>query len=409
MADLAIEFCGLKMLNPFWLASSPVSDSREMMARAFEAGWGGAVLKTLTPDTEELNLVSPKIWGIDYQNQRLMGMVNIDLNSERTFEICLEDIKYLKYKYPRHLVIASLMAGDEDSWKDCAKQIENTGADLIEVSLSCPHGMPERGMGAIVGQDPELVLKISSWVKEAVSIPVIVKLTPNVADITPMAQAVKASGCDGITLIDTVKALLGIDLDSWAPLPSVGGKSTFGGYSGPAIKPIALRFVATAAKAAGLPVSGVGGMTSWQDAAEFFLCGSRSVQLCTAPMHYGYRMIEDLCEGLNNYLDQKGLGSLDELIGRALPNLVTYKELNKAQSVVAKIDKKTCRRDELCYLACRDGGHQAITPDKERFPVVDENKCLGCGLCRSVCPVDNCITYVNSEKHHKIKREGVRW
>jgi len=408
MANLQIEFCGQKMLNPFWLASSPVADSGEMIARAFEAGWGGAVLKTLSPDSEELNLVSPKIWGLNYQHQRLMGMVNIDLNTERTFEVCLDDIKNLKRQYPRHLVIASLMAGEEAAWKDCARQIEDAGADLIEVSLSCPHGMPERGMGAMVGQNPDLVLKTSRWVKEAVEIPVIVKLTPNVADITPMAQAVKASGCDGITLIDTVKALLGIDLDSWAPLPTVAGRSTYGGYSGPAVKPIALRFVAGAAKAGGLPVSGVGGITTWQDAAEFFLCGAHSVQLCTAPMHYGYRMIDDLREGLNNYLDAKGLKSLEQLIGRALPNLVSYQELDKTYSRVAQIDESACRRDELCFLACRDGGHQAIELDEERLPRIDHDKCVGCGLCRSVCPVDNCISYIPAAKHHKNKREGVR-
>jgi len=406
--NLEVEFCGVKFINPFLLASAPGSDSREMMARAFEAGWGGAVLKTLSCDSEPMDLVSPKIGGVSYDNRRLMGMVNIDLITERKLEVCLNDIKDLKVRYPKHIVVSSIMASREADWKEIAILSQNAGADMIECNFSCPHGMPERKMGALIGQDPEMTSSISRWVKEAVDIPVLIKLTPNVTDIVPLAREVVNAGFDGITLINTIRSLLGVDLENWDPMPNVGGKSTYGGYSGPAVKPIALRFVSTVAKHFGLPVSASGGITTWRDAAEFILCGAGTVQLCTAPMHYGYRMIEDLAEGLSDYLESKGLNRLQDLVGRVLPKLVTYEELDKNHSMAAKIDKKACRKEGLCYLACRDGGHQAIELDRDNYPIVNQDKCVGCGLCSTVCPVENCIAYHKADGHHKDKRAEAR-
>lgn len=406
--SLETEFCGVKFPNPFVLAAAPGTDDMNMLERAFEAGWGGAVMKTVALDCEPVDLVSPMIWGISYENKRLMGMENIDLITERKISVCCKEIKELKTKFPKQVMIGSIMASKEADWKEAARLIQDAGADMLECSFSCPHGMPDRGMGSAIGQDPELTLRTARWVREAVDIPVFIKLTPNITDIVPVARAVKESGCTGVTLINTVKALLGIDLDTFVPLPSVNGKSTWGGYSGPAVKPIALRFVSTVAKNLDIPIFGVGGITTWQDAAEFLLCGAGVVQLCTAPMHYGFGMIDDLREGLSGFLQSKGMSNIGELVGKALPNLVSYQELAKDYSVVSKVERELCLRDNLCYIACRDGGHEAITLDKDRYPVVDEDKCIGCGLCHSVCPVESCISYQKAQKHHKNKREGIK-
>ena len=406
--SLETEFCGIKFPNPFVLAAAPGTDDKNMLERAFEAGWGGAVMKTVALDCEPVELVSPMIWGVSYENKRLMGMENIDLITERKISVVCQDIKHLKAKFPKQVMIGSIMASCEADWKEAARMIQNSGADMLECSFSCPHGMPDRGMGSAIGQNPELTLRTARWVREAVDIPVLIKLTPNVTDIVPVARAVKEAGCAGVTLINTVKALLGIDLETFSPLPTVGGKSTWGGYSGPAIKPIALRFISTVAKNLNIPISGVGGVSTWQDAAEFLLCGAGTVQLCTAPMHYGFAVIEDLVEGLNSFLQQKGMRSVAELIGKALPNLVSYQELAKDCSVVSRVNREICLRDNLCFVACRDGGHEAIEFDAERYPIINEDKCIGCGLCRSVCPVEDCISYIKAQKHHKQKREGIK-
>jgi dihydropyrimidine dehydrogenase (NAD+) subunit PreA len=396
--DLSIEFCGVRFPNPFVLAAAPPTDSAEMIARGFDAGWGGAVVKTLGLEHVEVNLVSPMMAGLAYEDKNLIGLENIDLISNRHLPEVLQEVSELKKRYQEQVLIVSMMAGTEDEWKEITRRVQEAGADMIECSFSCPHGMPERGMGSAVGQDAALTYERAKWVVEAASVPVLIKLTPNVTDIRPIAQKVKEAGAAGITCINTLKGLLGFDLDTFAPIPDVGGKSTAGGYSGPAIKPIALRFVSDVAKDVGIPVAGVGGVVTWRDAAEFLLAGAGIVQVCTAVMRYGYDIVEELIEGLGYYLEEKGLGTPADLVGRGLPNVVSHEALSRDYKVVASIDGDLCVGCGACIVACRDGGHQAIEfPEdaagtgNERIPGVDEEKCIGCGFCRTVCPVTGCI------------------
>ncbi|MCR4402883.1 MAG: NAD-dependent dihydropyrimidine dehydrogenase subunit PreA [Firmicutes bacterium] len=388
MADLSIEFCGVKFPNPFTLAAAPPTDNAEMVARAFEAGWGGAILKTTSVETEVVELVYPMMAGIDYEDKKLMGLENIDLISERHIDEVEQDVRALKKEYPDRVVGASIMGAKKEDWQELVRRLEAAGVDLIECSFSCPHGMPERGMGSTIGQDPELTERTARWVKEAARrVPVIIKLTPQIADITEAARAVKRAGADGVCAINTLKSLIGIDLDTFIPYPNVGGYSAFGGYSGPAIKPVALRCVAEIAKAVDIPIAAAGGISTWSDAAEFLLVGATNIQLCTAVMRHGFRIIEDLIDGLDVFLEEKGMNSVRELVGKSLPYIVEHSRLSRLHKVVATIDHKTCVKDDICYVACRDGGHQAIELGEDRLPVVDEKKCKGCGMCATVCPV----------------------
>ncbi|MFZ1948177.1 MAG: NAD-dependent dihydropyrimidine dehydrogenase subunit PreA [bacterium] len=390
--SLAIKFCGVTFPDPFTLAASPATGTGEMVERAFDEGWTSAVLKTAAVEREQVRLVYPMIASLDHQDKRLMGMENIDLISDRSLKDWEKDVARLKRRYPKCVVISSMMASSKEDWQEAARRLAGAGADMIECSFSCPHGMPERGMGSAIGQNPELTERTAAWVKQASSVPVVIKLTPNVTDITAVAAAVKRAGCDGVCAINTVKALVGVDVETMRAIPSVAGYSTYGGYSGAAVKPIALRCVAEIAKAVDIEISAVGGVYTWKDAAEFLLVGARNVQLCTSVMAWGYRIIEDLKEGLGFYLERKRLGSPAALVGRALPSITKHEKLSRSYKPVARIDERVCLKDDLCYIACRDGGHQAIQLDDRRMPRVDRDKCVGCGLCGSVCPVVGCIT-----------------
>lgn len=386
--DLSVSFCGIRFENPFVLAAAPPTDSADMVARGFDAGWAGAVLKTTSVESEEVSLVYPMMAGMDQDGHRLFALQNIDLISERHIDQVESDVRRLKAEYPGKVVAASIMGSKVEDWQGLVRRLEAAGVDLIECSFSCPHGMPERGMGSAVGQDPELTERTARWVKEAARrVPVIIKLTPQIADIAAAAAAVKRSGADGVTAINTVKGLLGIDLDSFVPYPDVGGFSTYGGISGPAIKPVALRCVAEIAKGVDIPISATGGVTTWRDAAEFLLVGARTVQVCTEVMRHGYGIIEDMLDGLGNYLEEKGIARVEDLIGKALPNIVEHSRLPRSHRVRAHIDPETCIRCGVCYVACRDGGHQAIEFEADRRVTVNEDKCVGCGFCRTVCPV----------------------
>ncbi len=395
MPDLAVNFAGITSPNPFWLASGPPSNTAGQVMRAFDAGWGGAVWKTIG---EPVINTTSRYGGIDYGPQKLMGFNNIELISDRPIEDNLCEIAEVKKRYPRHAVIASLMVESRrEAWHEMVKRAEDAGSDGLELNFGCPHGMSERGMGAAVGQVPEYTTMITEWVKEVARTPVIVKLTPNITDVTRIAVAAEQGGADGISLINTINSLMGVDLDTLAPRPTVAGKSSHGGYCGPAVKPIALNMVAACARRVKIPISGIGGIATWSDAAEFVALGASSLQVCTAVMHYGFRMVEDMIEGMESYLASKGLARLDDLVGRAVPNVADWGDLDLNYKIVAEINPDLCIGCHLCYVACEDGAHQCIeeypaSASGKRIPRIIKDECVGCNLCALVCPVHGCIT-----------------
>lgn len=397
MPDISINFAGIHSPNPFWLASGPLTNTGKQVMRAFEMGWGGAVWKTL--GTPVVNVYS-RYGGMDYSNQRLAGLNNIELITDRPLEDNLREIKEVKNKFPKHAVIASLMVETKEEWREIIKMVEDAGVDGIELNFGCPHGMCERGMGSAVGQEPRINEEITSWAKEFANVPVIVKLTPNISHIVEAGKASQKGGADGVSLINTIKSIIGVDLDRFVPYPYVGGKSTNGGYCGPAVKPIALYMVGALARDLefNLPISGIGGISNWRDAAEFILIGAGSVQVCTAAMHYGFRIVREMIDGLSDYMDSKGFKSIREMIGKAVPNFVEWNSLNMNFRVKADIDSSKCIGCQLCVAACDAGGHQCIYPEENiemangRVPKVDTDECIGCNLCSLVCPVPGCIT-----------------
>jgi dihydropyrimidine dehydrogenase (NAD+) subunit PreA len=432
MADLRTNFAGIKSPNPFWLASAPPSNSGAQVHRAFEAGWGGAVWKTIGPPV--LN-VSNRYGAWHYGGQRMLAINNVELISDRPLELNLREIAEVKRTWPDRAVIASAMVESKpQAWHDIVRRIEDTGADGIELNYGCPHGMSERGMGSAVGQDPYYCEQITRWVKDVAKIPVIVKLTPNITNIVIPARAALAAGANALSLINTINSIAAVDLDTFELTPNIGGKGGHGGYAGPAVKPIALNMLAAiggdaALKTAGLPISGMGGITTWKDAAEFLLLGATSVQVCTAVMHYGFRIVEDLCDGLSNWMDDKGFTSIDQIVGKSLPRVSDFKDFNLSFQAVARIDTTKCIKCNLCYVACNDTAHQCIdlmdrdgkavqpfaydvrSNGKEEAtatrpqPRVREEDCVGCRLCFNVCPVDHCIEMVEIPSG----REPVTW
>ncbi len=429
MADLSIDFCGIKSPNPFWLASAPPTNSGHQIHKAFEAGWGGAVWKTIGAPV--LN-VSNRYGTVKYNGQ-IIGLNNVELISDRPLEINLKEIAEIKKLWPDRAVIASAMVeSTPEAWKEIIQQIEDTGADGIELNYGCPHGMSERGMGAAVGQVPEYCEQITSWVTSYASIPVIVKLTPNVTNISYPARAAVAGGAHALSLINTINSIVGVNLDTFELEPNVGGKGGHGGYAGPAVKPIALHLMSQVALTDAvlekrLPISGMGGIMNWKDAAEFLLMGATSLQVCTAAMLYGYRIVEDMIDGLSNWLDEKGINSVNEIIGASLPRISDFGDFDLGFKTVARIDPNSCIQCDLCYIACNDTEHQCIDLYKDGelvmpghdardngkltatssrpFPVIREKDCVGCDLCYNVCPVEGCIEMVQVPSG----REGMTW
>jgi dihydropyrimidine dehydrogenase (NAD+) subunit PreA len=398
MADLRIEFCGVKAPNPFWLASAPPTDKQYNVERAFRAGWGGVVWKTLGEEGSPIVNVSGPRYGalVDY-NRRVLALNNIELITDRPLQINLEEIKAVKSRWPDRAVLVSLMVPcEEQAWKKILPRVEETGVDGVELNFGCPHGMSERGMGSAVGQVPNYVELVTRWCKQNTRMPVVVKLTPNVTDIRRPAVAAKQGGADAISLINTVSSIMSVDLDRMTPAPTIDGKATHGGMSGVAIKPIALHMVAQIARdpaTAGLPISGIGGIETWRDAAEFIALGSGCVQVCTAAMVYGFKIVEDMISGLSAYMDSKGYARVRDFVGAAIPNLTDWDALNLDYVVKARINQDLCIKCGRCHIACEDVSHQAITREKDgrrHFEVIDA-ECVGCNLCAAVCPVDGCI------------------
>jgi len=432
MADLSINFAGIRSPNPFWLASAPPANSGAQIHRAFEAGWGGAVWKTIGPPV--LN-VSNRYGAWHHGGQRMLGINNVELISDRPLDVNLREIAEVKRAWPGRAVIVSAMVESKpEAWHEIIRRIEDTGADGIELNYGCPHGMSERGMGAAVGQVPEYCEQITRWVMQAAHIPVIVKLTPNITNIVSPARAAVAAGANALSLINTINSITGVDLDTLEISPNIGGKGGHGGYAGPAVKPIALNMLSALGTdeivhGSKLPISAMGGITTWKDAAEFLLLGASSLQVCTAVMHYGYRIIEDLCDGLSNWMDSKGFRTIPDVTARSLGRISDFKDFNLAFRAVARIDSTKCIQCNLCYVACNDTAHQCIdlldsegqvvqpysypvssngkqeATETRPNPRVREVDCVGCRLCYNICPVDHCISMVEVPSG----REPVTW
>jgi dihydropyrimidine dehydrogenase (NAD+) subunit PreA len=421
VADLSINFAGIRSPNPFWLASAPPSNSGMQVHRAFEAGWGGAVWKTIGAPV--LN-VSNRYGAWHFGGQKMLGINNVELISDRPLDVNLREIVEVKRAWPDRAVVVSAMVESKPKvWHDIIRRIQDTGADGIELNYGCPHGMSERGMGSAVGQVPEYCEEITRWVMEVAKIPVIVKLTPNISDIVMPARAAVAAGANAVSLINTLNSIVGVDLDTLEITPNIGGKGGHGGYAGPAVKPIALNMLAALGKDSlmrdsRLPISGMGGISTWRDAAEFLLLGASSLQVCTAVMHYGFRVAEDLCDGLSNWMDEKGYASVADVVGRSLHHISDFNHFDLSFRAVARIDQHKCIRCNLCYVACNDTAHQCIDLFDRNGRVVQpqsyelqsngkeeavhsrpavrvrEEDCVGCRLCYNICPVEDCIRMI---------------
>ncbi|OOG49995.1 NAD-dependent dihydropyrimidine dehydrogenase subunit PreA [Polaromonas sp. C04] len=398
MANLNTEFLGIKSPNPFWLASAPPTDKEYNVVRAFEAGWGGVVWKTVGQDPHVVNVYGPRYSALLNGDRRVIGFNNIELISDRPLQTNLDEIRRVKRAWPDRAMIVSIMVPcEEDAWRQILPRVEDTGCDGIELNFGCPHGMSERGMGASVGQVPEYIEMVARWCKTYTRLPVIVKLTPNITDVRYPARAAKQGGADAVSLINTINSIMGVDLDTMTMVPSVGKQGSHGGYCGTAVKPIALNMVteiARDAQTAGLPISGIGGISTWRDAAEFIAMGCGTVQVCTAAMVYGFRIIEDLCDGLSNFMDERGYANVGDMVGKAVPSVTGWSSLNMNHIEKAVINQDSCIQCGRCHVVCEDTSHQAITATKDgkRHFEIKEEECVGCNLCVSICPVPNTIT-----------------
>ena len=404
MADIRTDFVGIKSPNPFWLASAPPTDKEYNVLRAFKAGWGGVVWKTLGEDPPIVNVAS-RYGALHLGDDKMIGFNNIELITDRPLAVNLREIKQVKRDWPDRAMVVSLMVPcEEQPWARILKLVEETGADGVELNFGCPHGMSERGMGSAVGQVPDYVAMVARWCKAHTRMPVLVKLTPNVTSILGPARAAKIGGADGVSLINTINSITSIDLDQMAPTPTVDGKGTHGGYCGPAVKPIALHMVAEIARdgeTRGLPISAIGGIATWRDAAEFIALGAGTVQVCTAAMHYGFKIVDDMIDGLKNWMDEKGYAAIEDFRGKAVANVTDWQFLNMNYKIIAHIDQDLCIKCGLCHVACEDTSHQSIAAERiegqRQYRVIDE-ACVGCNLCQHVCPVPGCISMVQVDE-----------
>ena len=411
MADLTTNFLGISSPNPYWLASAPPTDKEYNVRRAFEAGWGGVVWKTLGSEGPPVvNVNGPRYGAIYGADRRLLGLNNIELITDRPLEVNLEEMARVKADYPDRALIASIMVPcEEEAWKAILPRVEETGADGIELNFGCPHGMSERGMGSAVGQVPEYIEMVTRWCKKYYDRPVIVKLTPNITDVRKPAAAARNGGADAVSLINTINSITSVNLDTFSPEPSIDGKGSHGGYCGPAVKPIALSMVSEIARAEethGMPISGIGGVTTWRDAAEFMSLGCGTVQVCTAAMTYGFKIIDELTAGLSEWMDEKGYSNVSEVVGRAVPNVTDWQYLNLNYVAKAKIDQDQCIKCGRCYAACEDTSHQAISMSADRVFEVKDEECVACNLCVDVCPVEGCISMVPMDAGEVDPRTG---
>ena len=380
MPSLSIKFCGITCENPFFLASSAVCTNYEMVARAFDMGWAGVFYKTIC--VQDIHEVSPRFDAVK-NGTSFAGFRNMEQLSENPVDVDFDILHRLKQNYPTKVVVASIMGQTEEQWIELAKMAEDAGVDAVELNFSCPQ-MRLAGMGSDVGQNAELVTFYTAYVKRSVKIPVIAKMTPNITQINEPAMGAYFAGVDAISAINTIKSV------TMSPQSAVSEKQTVSGYSGRAVKPIALRYIYEMAANTimkNVELSGIGGIETWRDALEFIQLGCRNVQVCTAVMEYGYRIIDDLILGMQNYMAERGLDSMESLVGEQLPNFSLPHDLDRETIVYPKIDRERCIGCGRCYTSCMDGGHQAISFDSDsRQPHIVGTKCVGCHLCRLVCP-----------------------
>lgn len=386
--DLSIDFCGVHCENPFFLSSSIVGSNYEMVAKAFDMGWAGVAFKTIGNFVPEE--VSPRFDTLEKEDNPFIGFKNIEQISDHTLEENLSYLKELKKHYPAKVIIASIMGRNEEEWTYLADVCTKAGADIIECNFSCPH-MSGEGLGSDVGTNKDLVIRYTAATRRGTTLPILAKMTPNITNMEVPAIAAIENGATGLAAINTIKSIMNINLDTFASGPDVSGKSAVGGYSGKAVKPIALRFIHDM-KANdmlnNIPVSGMGGIETWKDAAEFMALGCETVQVTTAVMQYGYRIIDDLIYGMKNYLWESGYGSVKDMVGMALPNILPAENLNRKSIEYPKFDRKKCVSCGRCYLSCYDAGHQALRIDEKGNVVMNPSKCVGCQLCKVVCPVE---------------------
>ncbi len=385
--DLSIDFLGVHFDNPFCLASSPVGNCYEMCRKAYQAGWGGVYFKSVAPASFVINEVSPRFDTLKKEGTDFVGFKNMEQTSERPFEDSMADMARLKKEFPNKVLIASIMGPTEADWTELARRATATGADMLELNFSCPQ-MTTHAMGSDVGTNPELCEKYVAAAKRGTDLPIVAKMTPNITDMVPFAEAALRGGAAGISAINTVKSIANLDLQNLVGMPMIDGKSSVSGYSGKAVKPIALRFVNELYKRIpGVQISGIGGIETWEDAAEFILLGARNLQVCTAIMEYGYRIIDDLTSGLAYYMEERGVDHLEDLVGLASENMLPAEELDRSYKVYPAFDMDKCVGCGRCYVSCYDGAHQALAWDEEtRRPVLDRERCVGCHLCALVCP-----------------------
>lgn len=386
--DLSIDFCGVPCENPFFLSSSVVGSNYEMVAKAFEMGWAGVAFKTI--GTFVPNEVSPRFDALRKESVPFVGFKNIEQISDHTLEENVAFLKQLKKDYPTKIIVASIMGQTEEEWTYLAKLMTEAGSDIIECNFSCPH-MAGDGLGSDVGQNPELVAAYTKAVRKGTHLPILAKMTPNIGHIEIPAIAAMDAGADGIAAINTIKSIMNVDLESFSSGPDVKGKTSVGGYSGKAVKPIALRFIYSMKSHDALknaPISGMGGIETWKDAVEFMALGCENLQVTTSVMQYGYRIIDDMIEGMKLYLSSHGYQSVSEIVGKALPQIIPADDLERDSICYPKFDRKKCIGCGRCYLSCYDGGHQALTQEEGTGkPKMNAQKCVGCHLCSVVCPV----------------------
>ena len=387
VADLSIDFLGVHCENPFLLSSSIVGSNYDMVAKAFDLGWAGVAFKTIGSFIPEET--SPRFDCLQKEGTPFVGFKNIEQISDHSLEENLEYLKRLKKDYPTKVIIASIMGQNEDDWTYLASKMEEAGADIIECNFSCPH-MSGEGLGSDIGTHKELVAKYTRATRRGTKLPILAKMTPNITNMEiPAMEAIK-SGANGIAAINTIKSIMNVNLTSFSSAPDVVGKSSVGGYSGKAVKPIALRFIHDMKKTkelAQIPISGMGGIETWRDAAEFIALGCETVQVTTSVMQYGYRIIDDLKDGLSHYLNSMGYEKVADFVGKALPNLLPAQDLDRHSICYPKFNRQECVSCGRCYLSCYDAGHQALRLGEDHKPIMDAKKCVGCHLCKVVCPV----------------------